>query len=50
MVFRCIAKVNGYSEEVKESLSLESIFQRGCKLTSFCDLYKVISEGRIGEL
>lgn len=46
VVFRCITKINGHAEEVKESLSLENIFQRGCKLTLFRDLYKVMSEGR----
>lgn len=46
VVFRCITKINGHAEEVRESLSLENIFQRGCKLALFCDLYRVMSEGR----
>lgn len=50
MDFRCITKINGHSEEVKASISLECIFQGGCKLTLFYDLCKVMSEGRrIGE-
>lgn len=46
VVFRCSTKMNGHSEKVKESLSLENIFQRECKLTLFCDLCKIMSEDR----
>lgn len=43
--FQMITKINRHSEEVTESLALESIFQRGYKLTLFCGLCKVTSEG-----
>lgn len=46
VVFRRISKIHGHSEKVKKSLSLENLVQRGCKWTFFCDLCKVMSEGR----
>lgn len=48
--FEIITKINRRSEEVEGTLLLGNIFHRGCKLTWFCDLRKVVSEGkRIGE-